>query len=75
MSDTVIIAAIAAIPPTLAALLALVKSIKVEKAVQEVHLSVNSRLDQLLKSTSLASHAEGMKAERSKHHTEANGTD
>lgn len=35
-----------------------------KKSVSEVHLSVNSRLDELLRVTRLASHAEGVKEEK-----------
>lgn len=66
MSDAVITAIIAAVPPTLLAGLALLKAGKVEKAVNEVHLSVNSRLDEFLKVTKTASHAEGVKEEKDK---------
>jgi len=58
-NDTIIIAAIiAAIPPTLTAYVAF-KSIK--KDVREVHLSLNSRLDQLLQSEKIISRAEGVR--------------
>ena len=47
----IIIAAIAAIPPTLVALLSLRKSKQVEAQVEQVHITVNSRLTELLKAT------------------------
>lgn len=54
--ENIIIAAIAAIPPTLVALLAWRSN---KKAVNEVHLSINSRMDQLLSSSKAESKAEG----------------
>ncbi len=75
MSDPVIIAIISAIPPTFVALLALLRSMKVEKAVQEVHLSINSRMDKFIEITKTVSHAEGVKEQKDKQSREANGTD
>jgi hypothetical protein len=49
-----------AIPPTIAALAVLVTALRTKKAVQELHLAVNSRLTQLLDQTSKASRAEGV---------------
>ena len=56
VSDTVIVASIAAIPGILTVIL----SLHNRDAIHEVHVSLNSRLDQLLK----ASVAEGRIAER-----------
>jgi hypothetical protein len=64
MTDSIAIAIIAAAPPTLVALLAWIASKKNGKAILDVHLSMNSRLDQLLESTKKTSHAEGMEAQR-----------
>jgi len=64
MTDSITIALIAAVPPTLVALLAWFSSRKNGKAIVDVHLSMNSRLDQLLKSTRDNAHAEGMAAQR-----------
>ena len=44
----IIVALIAALPPTLVALLGLRKSHENSKAIQEVHLTLNSRLDSLI---------------------------
>ena len=38
--------------------------VKVERAITEVHLSVNSRLDELLAAVRAESHAAGMKDQR-----------
>ena len=35
-----------------------------QKSIQEVHLSINSRMDQLLKASSDAAHAEGARQEK-----------
>lgn len=67
MSDAVIVGIIAAAPPALLALAALVNSIRNGKAVKEVHLAVNSRLDELVKLTRKDAHAEGVKEEKEKH--------
>lgn len=61
MTDAIIVAIIAALPPTIVALLALRKSTSNGKAVAEVHLALNSRLDELLRSTRTAAHAAGVK--------------
>lgn len=45
--------------PTVAALLALIKSGETARAVQEVHVSLNSRLTQLLAQTALAERTAG----------------
>jgi len=64
MTDAIAIALIAAAPPAVLALLAWRAGCKNGKAITEVHLSMNSRLDQLLESTKKTSHAEGMEAQR-----------
>lgn len=51
-----------ALIPTLPAVFALVASVRNKQAIQEVHLSVNSRMDELLKITGDAKRAEGVKA-------------
>lgn len=60
MTEPVQIAVIAAMPPTIVAGGALIVAIKSKAAIREVHLSVNSRLTQLLEAVSKASHAEGV---------------
>jgi hypothetical protein len=63
MTDAVQIAMIVAIPPTLLGAAALVASIRNGTKIQDVHLSINSRMDQLVK----ASKAEGRQDERDSH--------
>lgn len=53
------VALITAIPGTLVALLALVQIFRSKKAIQEVHLSINSRMDELLKSARGEAKAQG----------------
>ena len=60
MTEAVQIAVIVAIPPTLLAAAALVASIHNGNKIQDVHLSINSRMDQLVK----ASKAQGRQDER-----------
>jgi hypothetical protein len=52
-----------ALIPAIPSILAWSGSLKNKHAIQEVHLSVNSRMDQLLKITGAAKLAEGRKAE------------
>jgi hypothetical protein len=63
MTEAVTIALIAATPPTLMGGAALLVALKTKVKVQEVHLSINSRMDQLVK----ASVAVGAQEERDKH--------
>lgn len=67
MSDAVLVGIVAATPPTLLALAALVTAFRNGRAVKEVHLAVNSRLDDLVKLTRKDAHAEGVKEEQEKH--------
>jgi len=60
MTEAVQIALIVAIPPTLLAAGSLVASIKNGARIQDVHLSINSRMDQLVQ----ASKAQGRQDER-----------
>lgn len=55
----IIIALITTLPPTIMALLAWRGGNRNSKAIQEVHLSINSRMDELLKSSKAESKAEG----------------
>lgn len=64
---------VCAIPPTIAAVSALVVALKANRKqdentdrIQEVHLMINSRMDQLLKVTENASFAKGAKSETDK---------
>ena len=50
----------AIVAPTVPALLAFISSLLNRRKIQEVHLSVNSRLTELLEQTGKASHAEGL---------------
>lgn len=60
MTEAVQIAVIVAIPPTLLAAGALVASVRNGSKIQDVHLSINSRMDQLV----AASKAQGRQDER-----------
>ena len=59
MSNEIIIALIITIPPTITSLVAVYLAVKSNKAIKEVHLVMNSRLDQLLKSSNAEARAEG----------------
>lgn len=59
MSDTVLLALIATIPPTLMALGALMAAIKANHKVEDLHVAVNSRLTELLDTTRKAAEAKG----------------
>lgn len=56
MTDTVTVAIIAATPPTVVALVALILGLRKLKAL---HVEVNSKLDQLVDATAAASFAAG----------------
>lgn len=66
MSDAVIVGIVAATPPTLLAMAALVSSFRNGRAVKDVHVLFNSRMDQFLKVTKESAHAEGVKEEKEK---------
>lgn len=55
----VLVAAIAATPPTIAALAAYRKGVKNSKALEAVHLSVDGRLQELLEATKKLGEIEG----------------
>jgi hypothetical protein len=59
MTDAVLVGLIAAIPSTVAALAALVVSLKGNRKVDAVALSVNGRLTQLLSAVGQTQRAEG----------------
>jgi hypothetical protein len=63
MEPTVKVALIAAVPPTFVGLASLVLGIINKGKISDVHLSLNSRLDQLIK----ASLAQGRQDERDSH--------
>ena len=75
--DTVIIAALATLPPTIAALtaawLAWCETRKTRMAVHQVHHLVNSRLDELLQTVSAAAHARGVFDEHERSKRERSG--
>jgi len=66
MSDAIWIALITATPPTLVGLAGVFVSLHNKRAIQEVHKSTNSRLDQLVKVTKSEAHAAGMKEQADK---------
>lgn len=70
ISDAVIIALIACIPPTLTAAGALIVSINTQSKVEEVHKATNSMKDALVASTRsealIEGHAEGVKDEKAR---------
>jgi hypothetical protein len=49
-----------------ASIATLVKSNENAKSIREVHVSINSRMDQLLRERAIASHAEGVEQERNR---------
>jgi len=63
-STAIIVAAIVAIPPTLTALAALRASKKNAVAIEQVHVSINSRMDELLAAATGEARAEGREAGR-----------
>lgn len=68
ISDAVLIALIAGVPPTLTAAGALVVSMHTQEKVEEVHKATNSMKDALVASTRsealMEGHAEGVKDEK-----------
>jgi hypothetical protein len=60
VTDAVVIAMIVAIPPSIASVAALIVSIRNGNQIHEVHLGINSRMDELVK----ASKAQGRQDER-----------
>ncbi len=64
MGENVKIALIVALGPTLVGLAGVIAALRAGSKVDAVHVSLNSRLTQLLQTTAMASHAEGVMAER-----------
>lgn len=68
MSDAVMIAFIAAVPPTMVGVAALVVAMRSKEKLTELHFQINSRMDQLLEKSGALQRsegrAEGMIAER-----------
>jgi hypothetical protein len=58
-NSAILVALITSIAPTIVAIIALMQVIKSKKAIQEVHLSINSRMTELLKSVRGEATAEG----------------
>ena len=66
MSDQVWLAAIAIIPPTMAALAALRSSRQTARKIETVHVQVNHRMDQLLARTSEVAGLEATATEKAR---------
>ena len=66
MSDPIILALIAGIPPTLASLSALIISLRNGKKVDEVHKATNSMKDALVKAALIEGHAAGVAEEKAR---------
>ena len=64
MSDPVLIALLASIPPTVVALVSLVVGIRTTRKVEQVHKATNSLTDRLVEVTRTEAHAAGMLEER-----------
>lgn len=58
------VSAVAAGAAFLAALASLIASIRNARKIEQVHISINSRMDQLLAATGLAQHAAGVEQGR-----------
>ena len=69
MTEAIEIALIVAVPPTIIAAGALVATIRNGGKIQSVHLSINSRMDQLV----AASKAQGRQEERDAHSVTVEG--
>lgn len=52
------------IPPTIAALAALIVALRNDKKIAEIHIGLNGRLSELLEASKIAAHAEGRQQER-----------
>lgn len=59
IDPTVMVAIVAAIPPTLAAIFSALLSLRNGQKIKALHVEVNGRLTQLLVSTALASRLQG----------------
>ena len=68
MSEDVIVGLIAAVPATLVGIAALVTALRANRKVDAVHVSINSRMSELLASVGTeqraVGHNEGIEAER-----------
>lgn len=59
MTDVVQVALIAAVPPSLVALAGMVVSLHNKSKIRELHVTMNSRLDELVRQKGISSFAEG----------------
>lgn len=64
MTDPVLIALIAAVPPTLASVAALIVSIVTMRKTEKVHIATNSMKDALVAAALKEGHAAGVKDEK-----------
>jgi hypothetical protein len=60
----IVIALIASVPPTLAAVAAVIVALRGNAKLADVHLQINSRMDELLRVSNKAARAEGVEAQR-----------
>jgi len=73
MSEQVVVAFLASLPPTLLALATLVIGIRNTRKVEEVHKATNSLTDRLVASTKLEAHALGVREEKARGEAFARG--
>jgi len=59
-----VFAAVAVLSGIVATGIVLLGIVKILREVHEIHMAINSRMDELLKMTRLASHAEGVSEEK-----------
>jgi hypothetical protein len=71
LTDIFLLRVLPVIPPTLAALAAWYSSLRARKKIIELHLSVNSRLDELLEARFNAGVAQGVREERDRNQAAA----
>lgn len=64
ITEAILVAIIVAIPPTIAAIVAIYATRRVRKEVIELHVKINSRTEQLLEAASNLGHAAGVEDER-----------
>lgn len=60
----IIVAIVTALPPTFAAIAALIVALRNDRKITEIHIGLNGRLTELLEANKIAAHAEGREAER-----------
>jgi hypothetical protein len=59
VSESVIIAMIATIPPTITAIASLLASLRNAESIRRLHTDINGRMGQLLETTTKAAHSAG----------------